>query len=209
MRTVVCEGLTRMSTATIDLHPAARRMAELVRNVRDDQLAAATPCPAYTVGDLLDHVNGAAMAFAAAARKDLSLGSQSPSGDASRLGDNWRNGIPTALDDLAAAWDDPAALEGMTRAGGVDLPGGIAGVIVLDELVLHGWDLAKATGQDYDADDASIDGAWQFVSQFSGPGHDEERQGLFGTEVEVPATAPKLDRLLGMSGRDPGWSAPR
>lgn len=197
-----------MPSPTVDLHPAASRMAELVRHVRDDQLAAATPCPAYTLGDLLDHVNGTALAFAAAARKDASLGSQAPSGDSARLGDDWRDGIPTALDDLAAAWDDPAASEGMTRAGGVDLPGDIAGVIALNEMVIHGWDVAKASGQDYAVDDASLDGAWQFVSQFSGPGHDESRAGLFGPEVDVPSSASKFDRLLGMAGRDPQWSGP-
>jgi uncharacterized protein (TIGR03086 family) len=96
----------------------------------------------------------------------------------------------------------------MTRAGGVDLPGELAGVIALNELVIHGWDVAKASGQGYDIDEASIDGAQPFVAQFSGPGQEEARLGMFGPEVEVPATAPKLDRLLGMAGRDPHWSPP-
>jgi uncharacterized protein (TIGR03086 family) len=193
---------------TIDLAPAADRMATLVRNVRDDQLAAATPCPAYTLGELLDHVGGGAFAFAAAANKDLETGSQAPSADASRLGDDWRDRIPRLLEELAAAWRQPDAWTGMTRAGGVDLPGEVAGLVALDELVVHGWDVAKASGQDYAVDDASLDGAWQFVSQFSGPGHDESRAGLFGPEVEVPSTASKFDRLLGMAGRDPEWSGP-
>jgi uncharacterized protein (TIGR03086 family) len=193
---------------TIDLAPAADRMATLVRNVRDDQLAAATPCPAYTLGELLDHVGGGAFAFAAAANKDLETGSQAPSADASRLGDDWRDRIPRLLEELAAAWRQPDAWTGMTRAGGVDLPGEVAGLVALDELVVHGWDVAKASGQDYAVDDASLDGTWQFVSQFSGPGHDESRAGLFGPEVEVPSTASKFDRLLGMAGRDPEWSGP-
>jgi uncharacterized protein (TIGR03086 family) len=95
----------------------------------------------------------------------------------------------------------------MTRAGGVDLPGEIAGLVALDELVLHGWDVAMASGQPYDVDAASLEATWGFVSQFSGPGHDDDRRGLFGPEIEIPADAPRFDRLLGMSGRDPGWSA--
>lgn len=44
---------------------------------------------------------------------------------------------------MAGAWKDPAAWTGMTRAGGVDLPGEIAAAVAADELVLHGWDLAR------------------------------------------------------------------
>jgi uncharacterized protein (TIGR03086 family) len=193
---------------TVDLTPAATRMATLIRNVRDDQLAAATPCPSYTLGDLLDHVGGGAFAFAAAARKQLDIGSQAPSADASRLGDDWRERISSALDEVAAAWHDPDAWTGMTRAGGVDLPGEIAGLVALDELVVHAWDVARASGQQYEVDEASLDATWSFVSQFSGPGHEDARRGLFGPEVEVAADAPRLDRLLGMTGRDPGWSPP-
>ena len=53
----------------IDLTPAARQMAALIEGVRDDQLTDPTPCPDYTVGDLVEHVGGLALAFTNAARK--------------------------------------------------------------------------------------------------------------------------------------------
>lgn len=56
----------------VELGPAAEQLAALVRGVRDDQLAASTPCPDYTLGDLLDHVGRVALAFAAAAAKATS-----------------------------------------------------------------------------------------------------------------------------------------
>jgi uncharacterized protein (TIGR03086 family) len=198
-----------MPTNMIDLRPAARAVAELVRSVGDDKLTAATPCPAYTLGDLLDHVGGLSIAFTAAARKDvLPEAERGPSADASRLGEDWRTRIPTALEQLAEAWQDPDAWTGMTQAGPVELPGDVAGLVALNEVVVHGWDVAVASGQRYDIDEKAIDGAQRFVAQFSGPGQDEARQGLFGPEIEVPVTAPKLDRLLGMAGRDPHWAPP-
>jgi hypothetical protein len=66
--------------------------------------------------------------------------------------------------------------------------------------------VARASGQDYDPDAASLEAALGFVGQFSGPGQEEARAGLFGPEVAVPADAPLVDRLIGLSGRDPAWS---
>jgi uncharacterized protein (TIGR03083 family) len=55
---------------TVDLGPAAQRLADLVARVTDDELGNPTPCPAYTVGDLVEHLGGMALAFTAAANKD-------------------------------------------------------------------------------------------------------------------------------------------
>jgi uncharacterized protein (TIGR03086 family) len=91
----------------------------------------------------------------------------------------------------------------MTRAGGLDLPGEVAGVIALDELVIHGWDLARATAQDYDPDKASLQTVLPFVTQAA---DGEPQEGLFGPPVAVPDGAPLLDRVIGLTGRDPAWS---
>ena len=191
----------------VDLEPAARRLADLVGGVPDDLLDAPTPCPAYTLGDLVEHVGGAASAFTGAAVKDLGdATTQAPSGDASRLGDDWRTRIPRDLAALADAWRHADAWTGMTKAGGVDLPGEVAGLVALDEIVVHGWDVARATGQPYDCDTPSLEAVNAFVSQFSEPGQEEARAGLFGPVVEVPGDAPLLDRVIGLTGRDPAWS---
>ena len=55
----------------VDLEPATRRMARLISRVPDDLLDRPTPCPAYTLGDLIEHVGGLALAFTAAATKDF------------------------------------------------------------------------------------------------------------------------------------------
>jgi uncharacterized protein (TIGR03086 family) len=192
----------------LDISPAARQMAAVITGVRDEQLGNRTPCPDYSVGDLVEHVGGLAVAFTAAATKNGidDIGRQPPEPDAARLPPDWRERIPRALDRLAAAWSDPAAWTGMTRAGGVDLPGEVGGMTALDEIVLHGWDLAQATGQPFDVDAGLLRAVHGFLGEFSGPGHDEERAGLFGPEVQIPASAPMLDRVLGMAGREPTWS---
>ena len=116
------------------------------------------------------------MAFTAAATKTpLEGGNQGPSADASRLGTDWRARIPERLEALAAAWRREAAWEGMTRAGGVDLPAA-AGVA-----------------------------AFGFV-QSAVAEHLMGSPGLFGPPVPVAEDAPLIDRLIGLTGRDPEWT---
>ena len=93
----------------------------------------------------------------------------------------------------------------MTAAGGVDLPGDVAGVVALDELVIHGWDLAKATGQPAGYDGPGLEAVHAMVEQFRAAGI----EGLFGPAVEVPDDAPLFDRILGLAGRDPAWTPGR
>ncbi len=191
----------------VDLEPATTQMADLVREVPGALLDAPTPCPGYTLGDLIEHVGGLTLAFTAAAKKDFGdATSQGPSGDASRLGDDWRTRIPRDLAALAEAWRDPAAWTGMTQAGGLELPGEVAGLVALDEIVIHGWDIARASGQPYDVDPRLLGAVHDFVAQFSEPGQEAAREGLFGPVVEVPDDAPFFDRVLGLTGRDPAWS---
>ena len=192
---------------TVDLTPAARALGDLVAGIPDDMLDAPTPCPAYDLGDLVDHVGGAARAFTGAAAKDMGeVTGTGPSGDASQLTDDWRTRIPADLAGLAEAWRDPQAWTGMTRAGGVDLPGEVAGLVALDEIVIHGWDIARAMGRDYECDPPSLEAVHGFVAGFSEPGMEEMRAGLFGPVVHVPDDAPLLERVIGLTGRDPAWA---
>ena len=192
---------------TVDLGPATRQMADLIEQVPDDLLDQPTPCPAYTLGDLLDHVSGLALAFTAAARKTPVPGApERASGDASRLGTDWRTRLARELDGLAEAWRDPAAWTGETRAGGIDLPGEIAGLVALDEVVVHGWDVARASGQTYAVDRDLLEAVHDFVAPLAQPGQEAMRDGIFGPAIPVPADAPLLDRVIGLTGRDPDWS---
>jgi uncharacterized protein (TIGR03086 family) len=177
-------------------------MARLVEGVPEDALGRPTPCSDWTLGDLLDHIAGSALAFtAAAAKTPLPAG---PSGNVANLPADWRTSLPRRLDALAEAWNDPESWTGMTSAGGVDLPGEVAGVVALDELVIHGWDLAKATSQDPGYDGPELEAVHRMVEQFRA-GETGEIEGLFGPKVEMDDDAPLLDRIVGLAGRDPEW----
>ena len=94
----------------------------------------------------------------------------------------------------------------MTSAGGVEMPAADVAAVTLDELVLHGWDLARATGQPYEPGPARTSRRSCRSSRRSVP--EQGVPGLFGPAVPVPDDAPAFDRALGLSGRDPAWRAP-
>lgn len=192
-------------TTPVDLGPAARQLTALLDGVTDEQFPAPTPCAGYTVGDLLDHVMGLTVAFRHAATKSAVPGQSRPAEvSADHLHPDWRARLPVQLDDLVTAWREPAAWQGMAEAGGVRLPADVMGRVALNELVLHSWDLARGTGQNFESDPVSAQVCYELVSAIAA--EPERPEGLFAAPVPVPADAPLLHRLLGLSGRDPAWA---
>lgn len=189
---------------TYDLGPAAAQVARLADGVRDDQLGAATPCTDWSVTDLLNHLLMLTAAFAAAARK-TPFAADAPE-FSGQLSGGWQAELSERLDTLVAAWREPAAWQGEAEAGDVRMPAEAMGVVALDELLLHGWDLAMATGQPFDADPTSVQACLGFAASMSAAGQEASREGLYGPVVPVPAEAADLDRLLGFAGRDPRWA---
>lgn len=188
----------------INLRPATARVAEIVGGVRDDQLDDPTPCVDTSVRELLNHLLGLTVAFRDAAGKvDGPTTSTPPAKVSAALPDDWRERLRTQLDEVAQAWGDPQAWQGMTMAGGVRLPGEVAGLVSLNEVQMHGWDLARATGQPYEVDDELADAVLPIVTP---TGDDSAREGIFGPPVDVPEDAPLFDRVLGFGGRDPNWT---
>ncbi|MER7727506.1 TIGR03086 family metal-binding protein [Streptomyces sp. NPDC096323] len=191
------------SAPLLDLGPAARQIAGMLDAIDDSRLAGPTPCPDVTVAAMLAHVQGLAVAFRDAARKDLGATTDAaPSVESAVLTDGWRSTLPVALDEMAAAWRSPEAWQGMTRAGSVELPGKVAGMVALNELVLHGWDLARATGQPYRAEDAHLRST---MALLAGLGDNPPPGSPFGPPVPVPDDAPLLDRAVARGGRRPDW----
>lgn len=188
-----------------DLSPAAKLLADLVSHVDDAQLDRPTPCEGRTVSQLLGHIGGLTQAFRASADKELGpLTDTNPDESGwPEVSPGWRDDIPAQSDRLASAWRNPEAWTGMTRAGGADLPAEVMGLVALGELTFHAWDLARATGQEFDPDDETVEALANYVEGFDPSG----TPGMFGPAVD-PGWATDVERVLARTGRDPCWQAP-
>ena len=192
----------------LDFDPPVRKLRALLLGVDDDEVIVPTPCPDWTVATLLDHLMGFSHAFAQAARKRTDAPGTAgppPSPSAQHLSRHWRSRLPVMLEELATAWRDPAAWTGTSRAGGVTMPATALGAVAMTELIVHSWDLAKATGQQYAADPRTLEALIEFLAQ--GPA--EGTPGLFGPALPTDSEATLLDQAVALAGRDPAWRPPR
>ena len=157
---------------------------------------------------LLQHLLGLTVAFRDAASKIKGPTTQTPPAPVTDpLPDGWRELLPRHLDELAEAWTAPAAWDGMTTAGGVTFPAQACGLVALDEVLLHGWELARSTGQAYEPSDAEAEAVLPIVTPSGDPEADAQmRDGMFGPALPVPDGATPFERTLLLSGRDPGWT---
>jgi uncharacterized protein (TIGR03086 family) len=116
----------------------------------------------------------------------------------------WAQGYAAQLDQALAAWAEPSAWEGEIDLGGTAMPAAAVAGLFLAELALHGWDLARATGQEYRCSEESAAAVLTVVRenaeifrQFQG----------FAEPVPVTDGAPAFEQALGLSGRDLNWVA--
>ena len=183
------------------VHDLASTLRPVVLGVTDEALAAPTPCSEWSVRDLSNHLLGTSEAMRrVGAGEDLDA--DDPWGIAGdHMGGDWRALLVARLEGLAEAWATPEAYQGEAMGG--QMPKQLVGQMAFVEVLLHGWDLASATGQTLAADDATVDAAEQVMAQIGEMGR---RQGAFGALVAVPGDASALERVLAQAGRDPGWT---
>jgi uncharacterized protein (TIGR03086 family) len=178
------------------LAAAADRAAGVVRNVDENRLAAPTPCAEYDVRTLINHLLGVLHMFEAIGRKE-----EAPDDTLTRdyMRGDWKAVFEEQAKRLLAVWEDPRAYEGLTPGG---FPALVGAQMVLGDLVLHGWDLARATGQDFDVREETAGVLCDFAAMMGDRGREA---GVFGEPVPVPDDAPAFEKALGLSGRDPRW----
>ncbi|MBI4942074.1 MAG: TIGR03086 family protein [Actinobacteria bacterium] len=204
-------ALADPGTARALLLPVLDGLATVVAAIGDDDLARPTPCRDYDVAGLRDHVLGWLDLFGAAFA-DPARATTRPDPAQFHAAD-----LPTAA--FAAPQDvvrtAAGRFEQALAAGVLDgevvmsqarMTGPAALGMVLGEYVVHGWDLATATGQSWTPPQEAVTVSREFFGGVVAPEYRGPDGGFFDDEVEVPADAPALDQLLGFAGRDPRWT---
>jgi uncharacterized protein (TIGR03086 family) len=188
-----------------EMTDAADAAARIVVNVSPGQFGLPTPDTDWDVRTLLNHlILWTAYSMEARAHGE-SAGQELMDRDfAGEVG--FAGAYRAQLDRALAAWSDPAAWQRELNVMGTKTPAADVAALLIAELVLHGWDLAVATGQRYEAGTAAAEAALAAVManaelfrQYKG----------FADPVDVPPSATALDRVLALSGRDPAWTPPR
>jgi uncharacterized protein (TIGR03086 family) len=184
-----------------ELTDAAGAGAGVVANVTASQFADPTPDSDWDVRTLLNHlILWTAYSFERRAHGESVSDEMMARDFAAEPG--FAAAYRAQLDRALAAWADPAVWERDLNVMGSPTPAADVAAMMLAELVLHGWDLAAATGQAYTVSDraaaatlAAVEANAELFRQYKG----------FAEPVAVPDGAPVLDRALALSGRDPAW----
>ena len=185
-----------------EMTDAAAAAARTVGNVQASQFGRPTPCADWDVRTLLNHlIVWTSYSLEARAHGD-SVGQDVIDRDFA-ADPGFAADYRAQLDRALTAWSDPARWEGSLNVMGSPTPAADVAALNIAEMVLHGWDLAAATGQAYTVSEPAAAAALRAVEanaelfrQYKG----------FAEPVEAPPGASVLDRVLASSGRDPAWT---
>ncbi|QXV61173.1 TIGR03086 family metal-binding protein [Amycolatopsis sp. TNS106] len=192
-----------MSEHTALIAPAAAEFAAILRGIGASDLSARTPCAEYDVRALLNHLLYWGPWLEAAGRKTAPPEVSTGETEADLVGGEWLADIEKQTARLVDVFGAPEAWQGQTTFGGNPMPASMAGYMVLDEFVFHGWDLARATGAEFAVLPEVADAVYAIALEI---GDQARAMKVYGEEVAVADDATPFERALGASGRDPGWT---
>jgi uncharacterized protein (TIGR03086 family) len=176
---------------------AANSTAGVLAGVDQGALDKPTPCASWDVRQLLNHVVGGPHFFAA-----VGEGQEPPAGGTDFTSGDFLETYRQACARVVQAFSAPGAMERTCRLPFGEMPGHVVLGIASTDTFVHGWDLARATGQSTDLDpelaERLLANARRSVPEsFRG----EDGKAAFGPEVEPPADAKPADRLAAFLGR--------
>jgi uncharacterized protein (TIGR03086 family) len=167
----------------------------IVAGVRPDQLSEPTPCKEWDVRAVLAHATTVLVRFRAVALREPlpEPTTEQP--------EDFVSAYRAAAESALAAWTSPGALEGTCRMPfGAEWPATTAAGVNATDILVHGWDLAKATGQPADLDGRLAAHVLGFAEQALTP---QTRAPRIGPALTVAADASVTDRLVAFLGRQP------
>jgi uncharacterized protein (TIGR03086 family) len=195
--------MSEIPPVVADCDRAFAAVQRLVDGVRPDQWTAPTPCTEWNVRQLLHHVANGNVVFAGVATGTRPPGPVTPEERAvDRLGDDPAAGFRATGTVMHDAFLSPGFLDSTVETPMMGRQEGRTVVHMrINELLIHGWDLARATGQPADLPDDLAEGAlvlWQ--TRLAG----RPREGMpFGDPAPFADDAPAIDRLAAFLGRQP------
>jgi uncharacterized protein (TIGR03086 family) len=193
-------------TENMDPRPLYRRAVAqtetVVNAVTQDQLDLPTPCTEYDVRTLIAHITGGLTRTALVGEGDPEALAR-PSMAEGVPDDGWPAAYRAAAARAAAAWANDAKLDTLFEVPWGKVPGRIALSGYIQEVLAHGWDLAKATGQPTEGDPELA--TWALaISRRILPPEIRGQEGVpFGPVVDAPANAGPYTQLATWLGRHP------
>jgi uncharacterized protein (TIGR03086 family) len=182
---------------------AAETARIVVAAANTKNLEQATPCPDWDLRTLLNHTILWTSYSAERRAHGESVAEELMSKDFTAE-PGYAEAYQAQIAKAVQAWSSPKAWAGDRNVMGSTMPAADIAAMLITETVLHGWDVAKATGQDYHCDGelaqallGTVEAQGDLFRQYQG----------FATAVPVPGDATAFDRALSLSGRDPQWRA--
>ncbi len=196
-----------MSDSIAIFEKAAQCAHRIIAGVRQDQGNDATPCTEWNVRQVMNHIIGGAEVLAGSLEGNMpqGVGGVSPNSsyshetDVSRLAAAYANETARAVN----AAQQPGAMQATTPGGMMTVPQFL--VAMATDHIIHGWDLARATGQDETLDADVVQASYAMMTSPQGSMFvDMGRQmGFVGPAVNVAGDAGVQDKLLAHMGRQP------
>ena len=181
-----------MDLDLLDLYGRASEWTSTKVEGAASKLDAPTSCDGWDVRTLMNHMLQTQRYFVGAARgEDVSPPAGTPPDSSS---DEPRADFDRACAETLKTFGEPGVIEKTGPALG----------IAFSDQLLHGWDLARSTGQETTMPDGLPEAAYSLIH---GRFTDEQRKGVFKPEIAVAPTASAQDKLLAYTGRDPSPTA--
>lgn len=179
---------------------AIARTCAVIAAIGDGQLTIPTVSSGCTVGDLLEYVDGVSWGLPLTGGSTFPADVSAPHhGDRRVLAAGWRERIPDQLTRVVRLWAEITPAPNTSGAGNGILVCASPGTLALIGVIVHGWDLARSTGQAYEIDSTVGNSYIDFLTRRV------PNELSIAPPVPVPSNATPITRLVALTGRDPHW----